>query len=168
MTLKRFLSELNIVNEEDVRIVKYNEKKGLVTCQVGSVIYEDLAIRRPFPITNPNFLLFISNSNGKIAFVVRDMTKLRKDVKEIIERLLNMFYFMPIIRRIYSINTSGDEFVWDVDTDRGRTTIKTRGRSSVISIGQRVVIVDVNDIIYQILDVNKLDKRSRRLIENLL
>lgn len=164
------MRELNIVNEEEVTVISYDEERGVLTCKVGSTVYKNLIIRRPFPITNPNFLLFINQSSGKIAFTIRDMRRLRDDVRAIVERILNRFYFMPIITRIYSLETSGDELIWDVETDRGgRTRVRTRGgRSSIVSVGSRVVIIDVDDIIYQIPDINRLDKRSRRFIEYLI
>ena len=166
--LKRFLDEVNVVNEGDVEVLEYDEVRGLITCKVGSIIYRDLVIRRPFPITNPDFLLFVRQDDGKIAFTVRDVNKLRDGVRDIVRRILNRFYFMPTIIRIRSLDTSGDEFVWEVETDRGSTTIRTRGRSSVVSFGSRIVIVDINDVVYQIPDINKLDRRSRKIIESLI
>ena len=165
MLLDKFLRELNMVREEDVAVLSYDEERGLITCKVGSTVYKDLVIRRPFPITNPNFLLFIRQSDNRIAFTVRDMRRLRDDVRVIVERILNRFYFMPVITRVYSLETSGDEFVWDVETDRGRTTIRTRGRSSIVNLGNRVVIIDFNDVIYQIPDITRHVKHLSRFME---
>ncbi|MEM3715603.1 MAG: DUF1854 domain-containing protein, partial [Candidatus Bathyarchaeia archaeon] len=75
-------------------------------------------------------------------------------------------YFIPKILKIKKIETSGDEFLWEVITDRGPKTFRTRGRMSVMQIERRIVITDVNDNVYEIEDLYKLDPHSMSEIES--
>lgn len=165
--IDNFLKEMNIVNEKEFQIIDYDVERGLITCKVGHTIYSNVTPRRPFPITNPNFVLLINDSNKVVATIV-NVENLNPRDRDILLTVLNNIYFIPKIIKIYSMNTSGDEFVWDIETDRGRTTVRTRGRSSIVKFGSRVVIIDVNDVIYEIPSINSLDRRSKKIIESLI
>ncbi|WP_069806700.1 DUF1854 domain-containing protein [Vulcanisaeta thermophila] len=165
--IRDFLRKLNIINESEVEVLDYNENDASLTIKINNTIYRKVTLRRPFPITNPNMVLII-NEDGNVVATLRDVNKLNPKTREIIMKVLNSIYFMPKILKIYSMNTSGDEFTWDIETDRGRITIKTRGRSSIMRFGNRVVIVDVYDTIYEIPDINSLEPRSRRILQSLI
>lgn len=78
---------------------------------------------------------------------------------------MDKIYFIPRILEIGRIETSGDEFEWETVTDRGPREFRTRGRMSVISMGNRIIITDMNDNVYEIENLHQLDAKSRGEIE---
>ena len=81
---------------------------------------------------------------------------------------LDKTYFIPLILGVEKIETSGDEFEWEFLTDKGPTKIRTRGRMSIIPIGNRIIVTDINGNVYEIEDLYKLDAKSRKEIESTL
>jgi len=51
-------------------------------------------------------------------------------------------------------------------TDKGSIMFRTKERMSVIPVGNRIIITDINDNVYEIDDVSKLDEKSRKEIES--
>jgi phosphopentomutase len=89
-----------------------------------------------------------------------------EESKKNLEELLDKLYFMPKIKKVRKLETSGDEFVWTVETDRGQREFRTRGRRSISRAGDKIVIIDTNDNVYVAEDLYKMDKKSRELLES--
>jgi len=130
------------------------------TIVVNGVKYNNVKFYKPFPITKPYFLLIKTSERY---FTVEDYRKIKGT--EIVERVLNEYYFIPRIEEIKRIDTTGDEFVWEVKTDKGFTTFKTRGRTSIVRTNGRIFIIDVNDDLYII---EKLNKKSWKILESII
>lgn len=90
---------------------------------VNGTVYEVREYYKPFPTTRPYFLLI--ETNEERYFAAEDYRKYGEVIRKAVERK----YFIPRVEKILKIDTRGDEFVWEVKTDRGETTFKTRGRS---------------------------------------
>jgi len=145
----------------------YNPLDGTIDVEADGKIYRGLRIFKPFPITRPEFIMLL-DPEGSPALTIKDVSKLPKGERERLEEVINRVYFIPKILSIRSLNTSGDEFVWRVLTDRGEVEIRTRGRHSLMKVGRRVIIIDTSDMVYEIEDIDKLDKKSRKLIEEIV
>lgn len=98
--------------------------------------------------------------------VVRNYNELDEESKRNLQVMLDKMYFIPKVTAINSIETSGDEFEWETQTDKGPKTFRTRGRMSIIPMGNRVIVTDVDDNVYEIEDLYKLDNKSRKEIES--
>ncbi|MBO3763249.1 MAG: DUF1854 domain-containing protein, partial [Candidatus Brockarchaeota archaeon] len=73
----------------------------------------------------------------------------------------------PRIKKVKKLETSGDEFVWVVETDRGQREFRTRGRRSISRVGEdKIVIIDTNDNVYVAEELYKMDKKSVELLES--
>ncbi|AWR95295.1 DUF1854 domain-containing protein [Acidianus brierleyi] len=156
MVLEKYIKKLNIV--ENLKVIKFNTEDNTVDISVNNIVYNRMKIIKPFPISYPNFVMF---TNGKIIFTIKNYDKELEDI-------ISKIYFIPKIRRIVSLDTSGDEFVWKIETNYGETEIRTRGRTSIMRIENRVIIIDTSDVVYEIEDFNKIDKKSKKLIENII
>lgn len=121
--------------------------------------------KRPFPVSYPEFIIFC-DSEGKEICMIKDYTKLDEDSRESLDFVLEKLYFIPRIVKIFSLRTSGDEFQWEVLTNRGRRSFSTRGRHNVFSINPKVVMIDTEGNVYVIPDREKLDKKSRFLLSS--
>ena len=156
MVLEKYIKKLNIV--ENLKVIKFNTEDNTVDIAVNNIVYNRMKIIKPFPISYPNFVML---TNGKIIFTIKNYDKELEDI-------ISKIYFIPKIRRIVSLDTSGDEFVWKIETNYGETEIRTRGRTSIMRIENRVIIIDTSDVVYEIEDFNKIDKKSKKLIENII
>jgi hypothetical protein len=105
---------------------------------------------------------------GKPAATIRNINELPHEERIKLDKILLTLYFIPKVKKILSLDTSGDEFKWVLETDRGVVDIRTRGRHSLMRVGSRVVIMDSSDMIYEIEDLNALDKKSKALIEEII
>ena len=163
MPLADFLSQLNNLDPKKVKIVL--EKENTLKLNADGNFYDNLTPAKPFPITYPEYVIF-RDSNGADVCIVRNYIELDEESKKNLQSVLDKMYFIPKVVKIENIETSGDEFEWDIVTDKGARTFRTRGRMSIIPVGDRVIITDVNDNVYEIEDVHKLDDKSRREIES--
>ncbi len=164
MPLADFLTKLNILDPNQVNIA-FDEKEGSLKLNVDGKILSGLTPAKPFPITNPEYIIF-RDSYGVDICIIRNFNELDDESRRSLQALLDKMYFIPRVLKIEKIDTSGDEFEWDIVTDKGPRTFRTRGRMSVIPVGNRVIITDINDNVYEIEDVFKLDAKSRGEIES--
>lgn len=162
MSLSEFLKSLNILDPKKVKVLL--EEQNTLKLVADGKVFSGLTPARPFPITHPEFIIF-RDSYGVDICIIKDYRALDEDSKRNLQKILDKIYFIPKILKIKKIETSGDEFVWEVITDKGPRTFRTRGRMSVIQIEKRVVITDVNDNIYEIEDLSKMDPHSLSEIE---
>ncbi|MEM1606720.1 MAG: DUF1854 domain-containing protein [Candidatus Bathyarchaeia archaeon] len=164
MPLSDFLKNLNILDPKKVKIF-IEEHENTLKLVVDGKLFSGLIPARPFPITHPEFIIF-RDSYGVDICMIRDYRDLDENSRRNLQTILDKLYFIPKILKIKKIETSGDEFLWEVITDRGPKTFRTRGRMSVMQIERRIVITDVNDNVYEIEDLYKLDPHSMSEIES--
>lgn len=161
-----FENELRIVEDPKEVVIlngnRFNELEVRLNCQV----FKGVVPRLPFPLSYPFFVILVDEQGNEVA-VLKDYRLLDENSKKALEKALERTYFMPRIIAIRNLETSGDEFIWNVDTDRGQRIFRTRGRRSISLVGNRVVIVDVEDNMYIIFDVLSLDKKSRGHLESI-
>ncbi|MBS7625082.1 DUF1854 domain-containing protein [Candidatus Bathyarchaeota archaeon] len=158
MPLSDFLKSLNILDPKKVKVFIEEQGNSLKLIIDGKVL-SGLIPARPFPITHPEFIIFRDNYGVDVC-MIKDYRALDEESRRNLQKILDKLYFIPRITRIKRIETSGDEFIWDVVTDRGPKTFRTRGRMSVIQVENRVVITDINSNVYEIEDLSNLDAHS--------
>jgi len=169
MPIDEFLKELNLLDERSVKI-RREPGSSFVTVQVGQQRYDAVIPRLPFPLTDPDFVIFSTFSSGEWTDVamIKDMKKLDQGSFSVLKGLIDELYFVPTITEVLDLSTTGDEFVWDVMTDKGRRKFSTRGRRSIMNYNDRLILIDVDTNVYTI-DLHKLiDKRSRSFIQRFL
>jgi ATP-binding cassette subfamily C protein len=163
MPLIDFIKQLNILDPKKVKILFEEQENTLKIIADGKVL-SGLTPSKPFPITYPDFIIF-RDSSGVDVCIIKDCSRLDEESKRNLYKVLDKIYFIPKIQKINKIETSGDEFLWNVLTDKGPRNFRTRGRMSVILMGKRAVITDTNDNIYEIEDLSLLDSRSLSELE---
>lgn len=163
MPLADFLSKLNILDPRKTKVI-LEERENSLRLLVDGKLLTGLMPAKPFPITYPNFTIF-RDSYGVDVCIVKNCAELDPESKKNLQIILDKAYFIPIISKIIEIETSGDECAWETTTDRGPAKFRTRGRMSVISMGNRIIITDTNDNVYEIEDIDTLDARSKEEFE---
>ncbi|MBS7614148.1 DUF1854 domain-containing protein [Candidatus Bathyarchaeota archaeon] len=164
MPLADFLGQLNVLDPKKVKVV-FEEKENSLKLHVDGKILCSLVPAKPFPITSPEYIIF-RDSYGVDVCVIRNFNDLDGESKRNLQILLDRMYFIPRITAILKIETSGDEFKWETETDKGPKSFRTRGRMSIIPMGNRVIVTDVDDNVYEIDDIYNLDSKSRRELES--
>ncbi|NHV98465.1 MAG: DUF1854 domain-containing protein [Thaumarchaeota archaeon] len=161
--LEDFLSKTWVLDVKKTRILK-GEKPNTVKIVGSNGEFLEVVPKKPFPISNPYFLIF-TDVQGNEVCVMEDYRETDAESRKNLEETLEKLYFIPVIRRVRKLETSGDEFIWHVETNRGSREFKTRGRRSVNRSGEKIVIIDTNDNVYIVEDISKVDEHSRMLLE---
>src|SRR5215469_13708698 len=121
---------------------------------------------RAFPLSDPNHWVALVDAEGHEVFHVESLDNLPPAVRQLLEAELAAREFVPIIERV--VRTSGEIFPaqWDVETDRGATTLNLDSEDDIRRIGShRVLITDARKMRFQVPDTRTLNAYSRRVLE---
>lgn len=156
------MSERIYVTNNDKITVNENNLVNL-TLQNGNV-FEKLEPRRLFPVSRIDRYITLLDTDGKEIAVIRNLSDIDKDSREVIEYSLNDYYLVPHITRIISISEKNGKIHWTVETDRGYKEFDVRNRNHDVRVYNdgRVRVRDSDDNRYIISDYRSLDAHSRR------
>ena len=127
--------------------------------------FENLEPKRLFPVSNRCQFITLLDENGVEQAVIRDMTNLPADQREIIEQCLNEYYRVPQIERIFAYEERFDGLTLHTETDKGPADIEIRVLITGFRMdGVRALLRDINDNRYEIPDVTRLDNLSKQIL----
>ena len=132
--------------------------------------FENLEPRRLFPMTGLEKYITLLDQEGKEVAVIRDLRTLPATERALIEDCLNEYYFIPRISQILSCEEKYGVLTLKTVTDRGNVTIEIRNILHGLKLlyGSRVLLRDNNDNRYEIPDLDRLDRKSRAMIDAFL
>ena len=156
------MSERIYISKNDKITLNENNLVNL-TLQSGDV-FEKLEPRRLFPVSRIDEYITLLNTDGIEVSVIRKLSDINTESKEIIEYSLNDYYLVPHITRIISITEKNGKIHWTVETDRGYKEFDVRNRNHDVRVYSdgRVRVRDSDDNRYIISDYRQLDKHSLR------
>lgn len=125
---------------------------------------------RAFPISYPQGLLSICDSEGHELTCIEDASVLRPEVRRMLEEELERREFVPVVKQIERVLADNDPSEWRIVTDRGPTTfLMEDSDNDVRRLGvNRILLVDTHGIRYLVPDTGCLDAASRRILERYL
>jgi hypothetical protein len=124
---------------------------------------------RTFPLSEPDRRISLCDESGHEVAWIDDLAALRPSARRLIEEVLAVREFTPIILRILKISGDSAPSDWDVQTDRGTTRFLLDSEDHIRKLGRnRLLITDALGLRYQIPDAKSLDGASRRLLERYL
>ncbi len=128
--------------------------------------FTELELHRMFPITGLNKYISLLDSQGNEIAVIRNIDDLMPESKAVVESCLKEYYMMPRITKFIRMSEKFKIWMWTAETDKGVCTFEIRNHLTAIKplYDGRVLIKDANDNRYEIPDVNKLDKKSIKMI----
>lgn len=131
--------------------------------------YPHVNIIRTFPFTAANEFLSVREIDGKqeeIGMIER-LSDFDIPTVALIERQLELRYFMPSILQIYSIKEEYGHTYWSVLTDKGKCRFTSASGSSgaVIQDGDRVIIKDSSENRFEIKDITKLSTKEMKKLD---
>ena len=149
----------------DDKITQYENNLVTLTLADGTV-FEPLEPRRLFPVNRADEYITLLDSENKEVGIIRAITDLDKDSRQVIRDSLNDFYLVPHITRIISISEKYGTLHWCVDTDRGIKEFDIRNRNTDIRVYDdgRVRVRDSDDNRYIVEDFRNLDAHSKKLL----
>lgn len=149
----------------DDKITQYENNLVTLTLADGTV-FEPLEPRRLFPVNRADEYITLLDSENKEVGIIRAITDLDKDSRQVVRNSLEDFYLVPHITRIISISEKYGTLHWCVDTDRGIKEFDIRNRNTDIRVYDdgRVRVRDSDDNRYIVEDFRNLDAHSKKLL----
>ena len=128
--------------------------------------FENAELHRMFPITGLTKYIALLDSEGNEIAVIRDINDLIPESKIVVENCLREYYMIPKITKFIKMSEKFKIWMWTAETDKRICTFEIRNHITAIKplYDGRVLIKDANDNRYEIPDVNKLDKKSKKMI----
>lgn len=127
--------------------------------------FENLEPKRLFPVSDLNRFITLLDESGTEQAVIRDLTTLPADQREMIESCLNEYYLIPKIQRIWAYEERYDGLTLHTETDKGPADIEIRVLITGFRMdGVRALLRDINDNRYEIPDVTRLDSLSKQIL----
>lgn len=144
---------------------------------MGRLVYTDAAGEvhvgvvpvRAFPIAAPDEGLSLVGTEGhELAWIDR-LDELDPAQRQLIEAELVAREFMPVITRLKSVSTFATPSTWEVETDRGATTLVLKVEEDIRRLGGGALLIgSAHGIAFRVRDMHALDRGSRRLLERFL
>ena len=124
---------------------------------------------RSFPIAAPTEGIGLVNTEGEeVAWITR-IADLSPASREVLEADLSTREFMPVIERIRSVSSFATPSTWEVDTDRGPTSLVLKGEEDIRRLVRpALLIADSRGINFLIRDRYALDPVSRKMLDRFL
>ncbi len=136
----------------------------------GDRSFVEAKVVRVFPLSDPDHYLGFLDGKDRVIGVVVEPEGLDEETRRTAERELRRRYFTPTITRVYEAREEFGSVYCDVDTDHGRRQFVAQAwRDTLEELGDgRLLVTDVDGNRYLISHWERLDPRSRRLLERLV
>lgn len=151
---------LKVVDPDNVKI-EYDDANDILILYINGVAYRDVDPIKPFPLSNPNYVIFRLKSSGEDLCIISDIRMLDKESLKRLEYVINKKYFIPLILKIKEITYTGEFFICDVKTNKGDRIFKVRSRRNIFRLDNTIVIFDSDENLYLIENYEKLDRKSK-------
>ena len=160
------------IDGPEVKITRVGDTTVKLEVYQGDT-YPELEPKRLFPrssLTQYVTLMELGDKDtgAKEVAIVRNMDNLDPASRKAIEECFENYYMIPQILEVLDVVEKYGMVSWTCRTDKGVITFKIRNRLSDIKMlyDGRVLIRDSADNRYEIPNVEKLDKRSKKLLAN--
>jgi len=154
--------------ETDFQLARNAFGKLVLTAAGGDVV-EGVVPVRAFPIAAPGEGIALIGPDGHEAGWIERLDAAPAVLRQLVEEELGRREFMPEIRRIRSVSSFATPSTWQVDTDRGGTSLVLWGEEFIRRLGKAgLLIEDSHGIHFLVRDLNGLDTASRKLLDRFL
>lgn len=121
---------------------------------------------RMFPFSDREHWISLVGSDNKELLLIEDLLALPNALRKTIEDELSDLEFLPVIEQITHCSSDTEPSEWHVQTDRGATRFVLKSEDDIRSLAPgKLLIVDAVGQRYLVHDYRKLDKYSRRIME---
>jgi hypothetical protein len=125
--------------------------------------FTNVHVCRSFPLSMPDQYISVREGEKIEIGLIRKLTDLNAEQRQIIEEELKRRYVIPIITKVHRIKERFGVVDWSVDTNRGRRDFTTRDMRENVTRPSpgRYVLTDVDGNRYDIPNMDEMDGRSR-------
>lgn len=124
---------------------------------------------RAFPINAPAEGVSLVGIDGHELVWISSLSGLAAPEKILIEQFLAKREFTPVIERVEAVSSFATPSTWTVHTDRGLTRFVLKGEEDIRRLqGRGLLITDSHGVTYHVVDMQMLDRASRRLLDRFL
>ena len=128
---------------------------------------ENVRIARCFPWSLADEYISVCDTDGKEIVLLRDLDGIDPASRELIRAEVRDKFFVPKIRRITRYSRDFEMISISAETDRGKITFQIRKRGDVRLLSSvRALLRDVDGNVYEIEDIDALDRASRKHVEH--
>lgn len=147
--------------------LRRNEAGRLVYLKPAlGLMSEDVMPVRAFPISEPGFGISLMDAKGRELEWVEDLALLSDATCSLLLEELDRREFLPEITRIHRVSTFATPSVWDVETNRGPTSLVLAGEENLHRLGANTLLVSSKDGVWFVIrDLQGLDAESRRMLD---
>ena len=122
--------------------------------------------KRAFPFEKDEEFIVLVSQDGKDLGFIRSIADRTAEEQALLKADLQRRYFMPKITKIYKVSERFAFSYWKVDTTSGPLEFSVRDTyKSLIHLGSRIIVTDADGNRYDIPDVSRLDKASKKKID---
>jgi len=154
---------------EEKTLTYFESSGGFLGARSGEEEYTRVRAVRLFPFSDPDKYISIrvGSETGEELVVIRDLTELAPEQRELIEHDLELNYFMPVINKIISIKDEYGYAYFHVMTDKGEVKFTINmGGTNVSKLSEtRLLITDINENRFEIRDVRELTPAEQRKLD---
>ncbi|NDY91209.1 cyanophycin metabolism-associated DUF1854 family protein [Ideonella livida] len=133
-------------------------------------VHEDVQPVRAFPLAAPEQHISLMGRDGHELVWIDHLDQLPASTRQVLEAELAQRECLPVIQRIDSVSTFATPSQWQVQTDRGPTTLLLKAEEDIRRLPEsgRLLITSGHGIAFLVQDRFALDRSSRRLLERFL
>ena len=125
---------------------------------------------RAFPLAAPEEGISLVGADGHELLWLDRLDDLPAPARALVQEELAAREFVPTIQKILSVSSFSTPSTWEVETDRGMTTLVLKAEEDIRRLRSRtaLLIASAAGVQYAIADSTALDRASRRLLERFL
>jgi hypothetical protein len=124
---------------------------------------------RSFPVAAPEEGIALVDVDGKELLWIPHLNLLADPVRTQILKAINQREFMPQILKLYGVSGFVAPSTWDIETNRGRTSLLLKGEEDIRRLSASVLLVtDGHGVQFLIRDLAQMDRYSRKLLDRFL
>ena len=144
--------------------------ESAVAVHEGAVtVHEGVVPVHAFPISAPEAGVALVNTEGVELVWIDRLSDLPDDIRNLLEEELASREFIPEIQHIRQVSTFATPSVWQVETNRGPTSLILKGEDDIRRLNHSTLLIaDSNGIHFLIRNTQQLDKGSRKLLDRFL
>ncbi|MDO9277591.1 MAG: DUF1854 domain-containing protein [Polaromonas sp.] len=131
--------------------------------------HENVIAVRSFPVAAPDEGVALLDAEGHELLWIEVLDDLPAAVLANVERALTQREFMPRILKLRSVSSLIAPCTWDIETDRGDTSLLLKGEEDIRRLSATVLLVtDSHGVQFLIRDLAQMDRHSRKLLDRFL
>ena len=133
------------------------------------VRHEQVIAVRAFPVAAPDEGVSLVDTEGHELLWIAALNDLSAALRAKVLRALTQREFMPRILKLNGVSSLVAPCTWDIETDRGNTSLDLKGEEDIRRLSATVLLVtDGHGVQFLIRDLAQMDRHSRKLLDRFL